>query len=41
MEYLKKFIIYFKYKGKVKIIAKIIKSKNYYNKSIYYKLKIK
>lgn len=31
----------FKRKGKVKITAKIIKSKNYYNKSIYYKLKIK
>ena len=31
----------FKHKGKVKITAKIIKSKNYYNKSIYYKLKIK
>lgn len=31
----------FKHKGKVKITARIIKSRNYYNKSIYYKLKIK
>ena len=27
MEYLKKFIIYFKYKGKVKIIQKLLKVK--------------